>query len=398
VGCKESIRTTIIPQPPYVVDTAYGHEPTGVNPTVKDAINDGRVIVNYRGHGSNTSWAGWNYYGGNWSTTNVNSLSNGDRTPVVFNIACRNHRIQTSCLGEAWLKKYPGGAVASLGASDDSYTIWNHSYDKKLFKAIIDEGLHRIGWISNDAISYLASGDKYAKANVKMYLWLGDPATEIWTGIPNDLTVDHPALLPQGPKDVDVTVTYTGNPVDQATVCLYKDGDIYEVGTTNAAGVASFSITSTTEGTLHVTVSKHDFLPYEGQIEVSSLTLSCDTDTIPENTGGTVNFTLNAGTVNGSRQYILLGSLSGTSPGTPLPGGFVTLPLNWDWFTDFVFLNANTPLFMNFLGVLDGGGQSSAQLNLPPVPGAAGITMYYAYTCSKPYDFVSNAVEIDIVN
>ena len=68
-------------------------------------------------------------------------------------------------------------------------------------------------------------------------------------------------------------------------------------------------------GILYVTVSKHNYLPYEGEIDVSSL--SCDTYTIPSGTGGTVNFYLNAGSANAGRTYIILGSLSGTSPGTP---------------------------------------------------------------------------------
>ena len=115
-----------------------------------------------------------------------------------------------------------------------------------------------------------------------------------------------------------------------------------------------------------------------------------------ETAGGLANFVLNAGADNANRNYFLLGSVSGTEPGTPLPGGLVTLPLNWDFFTNIVINMINGPIFQNFMGSLDGTGSATATLNLPPVPGAAGLIMYYAYAL-KPYDYVSNPVAVEIV-
>jgi hypothetical protein len=112
--------------------------------------------------------------------------------------------------------------------------------------------------------------------------------------------------------------------------------------------------------------------------------------------GGQVDFHLNAG--HAGRNYLLLGGLTGTSPGHPLPGGYATLPLNWDPFTDLVLLLLNTPLFADFLGQLDGSGMGTAQLNAPALPsGFVGSILYFAYCLNNPFDFVSNAVEIEIV-
>ena len=95
--------------------------------------------------------------------------------------------------------------------------------------------------------------------------------------------------------------------------------------------------------------------------------------------------------------YLMLGSVSGTSPGTVLPGG-VTLPLNWDVFTNLVLDLANTPLFPDFLGTLDGAGRGNAQIFTAPLPpSSAGTTMYFAYALNKPWDFASNAVMVGIV-
>jgi hypothetical protein len=124
--------------------------------------------------------------------------------------------------------------------------------------------------------------------------------------------------------------------------------------------------------------------------------LAADPRTVPE-AGGSVVFELFSEPMNAYRNYLLLGSVSGTSPGTPLPGGSVILPLNWDTFTSLVVLYANTPIFHDFLGVLDSQGSGKAQLNLGPVPGYAGSVLYFAYALNKPWDFVSNPVKIEIV-
>jgi hypothetical protein len=125
--------------------------------------------------------------------------------------------------------------------------------------------------------------------------------------------------------------------------------------------------------------------------------LAADGFSVSEVTGGTVNFTLTGGMDNNGRDYIVLGGVTGTAPGTPLPGGLETLRLNWDVFTDFVVSLINTPIFLNFMGTLDTSGIATAQLNAPPVPGFAGVTMHYAYALNNPWNFASNPVAIEIV-
>ena len=119
---------------------------------------------------------------------------------------------------------------------------------------------------------------------------------------------------------------------------------------------------------------------------------------ISASTGGTITLTLDAGPSNAGRNYVILGSVSGTSPGTPLPGGLTTLPLNWDSFTNIVWSNINTPMFANFMGTLDGNGQATAQLNIEPVSSEyIGTKIYFAYCLNNPFDYVSNPIEIEII-
>jgi len=127
--------------------------------------------------------------------------------------------------------------------------------------------------------------------------------------------------------------------------------------------------------------------------------LEADIFTLSQPLGGEVNFSLKADTPNGGRNYILLGSVTGTAPGFPLPGGYVTLPLNWDFFSEFIGSLINTTLFSNFMGDLDASGEATAMLDTlaPLPPGALGYVMHFAYALRGPWNFVSNPVVVEIV-
>jgi hypothetical protein len=116
-------------------------------------------------------------------------------------------------------------------------------------------------------------------------------------------------------------------------------------------------------------------------------------------TGGTVRLDLDAGTTRAAKTYVLTGSLSGTSPGLPLPGGQVTLPLNPDIFTYVIIGLANTPNFKDFVGVLDNQGKATASLTLGVMPTEiAGFSLHLAYTTAEmPFTFVSNPVSVKFV-
>ena len=56
---------------------------------------------------------------------------------------------------------------------------------------------------------------------------------------------------------------------------------------------------------------------------------------------------MRAGLLNAQRSYILVPTLSGTNPGTPLPGG-LHLPLNLDFLWMLAHGPAGAPFFQGF--------------------------------------------------
>jgi hypothetical protein len=149
--------------------------------------------------------------------------------------------------------------------------------------------------------------------------------------------------------------------------------------------------------------TRTDEVPDSGLVDMgfhygpySPPTLTVEPYQIPEPAGGSAILSLSAGIENSNRNYFILGSISGTEPGTPLPGGQVSLPLNYDFFMLFVINNLNGPIFQNFAGMLDDDGLGTATFNVPASTGFLGC-MNYAYALSKPYDFVSNPIVMEIV-
>ncbi|MSR75133.1 MAG: M1 family peptidase [Planctomycetes bacterium] len=123
--------------------------------------------------------------------------------------------------------------------------------------------------------------------------------------------------------------------------------------------------------------------------------LTTSTATVPR-TGGTATFTLNAGTGNGLRGYLIGASATGISPGITLLDG-KQIPLVLDSFTYAALGNVNTPTFANFSGALSPTGTATAQLVVPPLPPLAGpITLHFAFISSTTPVFTSTPVTVTI--
>ena len=132
--------------------------------------------------------------------------------------------------------------------------------------------------------------------------------------------------------------------------------------------------------------------------EAAVPSLAVDTNALSLATGGSVNFDLDAGLANAGRRYQLVGTLSGASPGTVLPGGANSIPINFDPVAAQILALSGTSTFSNFDGTLDANGQATATLNAPsPLPASlAGAHLDFAYTLVGPFDFQSHTVWVQV--
>ena len=127
--------------------------------------------------------------------------------------------------------------------------------------------------------------------------------------------------------------------------------------------------------------------------------LQCDALRLSADQGADVELRLDAGPGEAFRGYLLFAGASGTAPGTSLPGGQAVLPLNWDALTTLALIHANGPFFMDFLGTLNAQGGADARFKAPgPFPPVTvGLSLAFAYALGGPFDFVSNAVRIEVM-
>jgi len=95
-------------------------------------------------------------------------------------------------------------------------------------------------------------------------------------------------------------------------------------------------------------------------------------------------------------EYIV-GMSDGTSP-TPIPGGLV-LPI--DLGSPLFKIGISNPtIFQNFIGTLDGAGNATAQVFIPPLPILSGFELHFAFAAVVPgvgvASEVSNRVSVTI--
>ena len=279
-GCKAAIDMAYIPD-----DWDFRREYDGESGTHKSDVisylNQGNNLVNHIDH-SSTNYMGTGYtnHGEGLGNSDMSALTNGDRQSILYTIGCwACDYNSTTCIAEAFVQNTNGGGLAFVGNSrygwyspynDDYYSL---RYDRYFFRSLFTQYQRRIGACFSDH-----KNDAYQGGDTSKYIFieltlLGDPEVPVWTDTIQTLSVSHPSLVSVGvPNTFNVQVSSGGDPVYDSPVCLWKDGDIYEKEYTNTSGVASFTITPGSTGTMYVTVTGFNYLPYEGSASVTTAT------------------------------------------------------------------------------------------------------------------------------
>ena len=182
----------------YTCDKLYCHTYSATTAQVSDALNDGRGLAIYSGHGSTTSWAD----GPPFSQSNVNALTNNGIYPFVCSHACVTGQFTVSeCFGETWLRAQNKGGLAFWGSSDN--TLWDEDdiLEKRMFKAWWEDNIEDIGGMTNMALYYLYQyygGGGYSQYYFEAYNVLGDSSVKIWRSNPS-----NPPEKPSTPNGPD---------------------------------------------------------------------------------------------------------------------------------------------------------------------------------------------------
>ena len=191
----------------YTCDKIYEVTYGANSQDVRDALNDGRSLAIFSGHGSTYSWAD----GPQFDQDDVRNLNNNGMYPFVCSHACLTGSFQASeCFGETWLREEEKGGIAFWGASES--TLWDEDdvLEKGMFQAWWDDGMDFIGGMTDLALYYVYenySGGGYSQYYFEAYNILGDASIKLWRNDPSG-SPDRP-VKPAGPTQGAVGYEYT---------------------------------------------------------------------------------------------------------------------------------------------------------------------------------------------
>lgn len=253
---------------PFTYD-AYNaiYEPTASKSDVNNAVNTGTGIINYTGHGSQTSWGTTGF-----NNSDVNALTNGDMQPIILSVACNNGEFNMSsgdCFAEAWLKKDNGGAVFMLASTisqpwqppmrgQDYFNdilIGGYDYDAHSGQSGINTNEQRTlgGSIVVNGFNLMLTESNTSSDLETIQTWtiFGDPSMQFRTKAPETLTVSNDVVRTGEPFTTNISVG--GQPLEAAMVTLSQNGSYYS-GLTDANGDVTIEH-SLAEGTATLVVT-----------------------------------------------------------------------------------------------------------------------------------------------
>ena len=276
---------------------------TGVSSSaaiISQHINEGVSIINYCNHGSPTSWGVFNY-----SNSHVNALTNDNKLPFVWSVACNNGQLDYSqpCFAEAWMRATNNTTGAPTGAIGGMFSYISQPWQPPMYgqdemNNVLTE--HRsikrtLGGISTDGNMKIL--DQYNSngqglATYQFWILFGDPTLTVRNMTPTNMNVSHASSMSSSSTSFTVNAT-NGN---GALATLTRNNEIMGSATINN-GTANITFAAPgSTGTATLTVFGYNKITYIATINITS--------------GGTTQYNVtvsanptNGGTVTGGGTY-----------------------------------------------------------------------------------------------
>jgi hypothetical protein len=232
---------------------------------VQDSFDNGFALFDPAGHGNS---GGVYHENGTpiYLSGNASQQHNRRRYTIMTSLACDPGDFEAEdccaevalncdsagCIGVMMNSRFGWGTPPQMGPSEKlCVRFYDHLFNSHEFV---------IG------VTHSRSREEYAGAAHSNSLWrwcmtefnlLGDPAIDIWTEAPGQLTVSAVDTISTGGQDLAVAVTpaFAG-----ALVCAWKDDEVFATGQTDGSGHVNLAVHPATAGELQVTATSHDYL------------------------------------------------------------------------------------------------------------------------------------------
>ena len=230
----------------------------------------------------------WNLWSNMLNTTQVNA-STATIPALVYADSCHTagYDYSQEALAESFIRNMAIGYIGSMricwynrGPMSTSFTWGLGRYMSQEFWDLFFSGTtnyrpgatlyqNKIDYqttFASIASSFQTTWETYHRKNLLSYALFGDPEIDIFTNNPGTLSVTHPTNANFNGYTL-FRVMDGSTPIAGATICLWdKDGSYYEVQTTNSSGYAILHVTASVPNSINVTVTVHNYVPYENTI------------------------------------------------------------------------------------------------------------------------------------
>lgn len=240
------------------------------NQDITTAINNGKSLVFYFSHGLSTSWSDFKY-----TTSSLEEINNQNKLPLILSMSCFTSDFSaTGCLGEKFLTKSNGGAVAFLGFTDETYTTYTDMFGFHLFNGIWPtpgvwapiswsegaytpslnnsvKGITELGTLHRYAITKTVSdmknmslSNQFNEYQAAIFSLFGDPGLNFYSATPIPITVKSIVN-----KNDELVIT----PSSRCTLTVYdkNTGSVTNTYITNSITIPSASVVADCVFTLH---------------------------------------------------------------------------------------------------------------------------------------------------
>lgn len=262
------LRTDLLNQDYTEVDRIYqGLGATTANITA--AVNEGRSLINYLGHGSGLSWDSVRF-----STDDVANLTNGHHLPWIVDVSCYNGDFaRATCFAEAWLQagtpEAPAGAVGMIAAS--SLAPWTPPtvMQAEVVELLTAGTRHTLGALYYSGLMRVLdeySGIPVATQVIEQNIVFGDASLMVRTAAPANFEVAAPAVIDglAGPLALSINSTTGG------TVAATSGAQLLGVVDFDAGGKVYVPLSAeiSTLKSVTVTVTGFNMVPWSTEIAV----------------------------------------------------------------------------------------------------------------------------------
>ncbi len=238
-----------------------------------NAMNQGGLFFWYRGRIGASGWP-----------PSETSMTNGYMLPHANFVTCSTLDYQGGRQAEptfrAGTPTTPRGAITVVGFRGGANTGPGNAMTAGTLTGIYSRRIRVIGeaMVYSKMNLWRVYGNAHpnqASQHSRNSNLIGDPSLDVWTAVPKELNAEYPETLPKGSNSVEIIVTdVDDNPVEDAWVTIRQmdeDGDelFFATGYTGPDGISTRYFPDDTEGEITVTVTKHDYKAYLGEIDVS---------------------------------------------------------------------------------------------------------------------------------